>query len=145
MKIEEHILKLRANRRSRGIFKERKAYSNKEQKCYSKTFEFFSGIDQFSESVSLTFKGKDSFSTIPGILMSILLLLLIGSYALYEFYQMIFRLNPSITELSLIRDLREEPEFRPYLNSFGEGNGGFDFAFGSYTKIDPTIAYFEVN
>ena len=58
---------------------------------------------------------------------------------------MIFRLNPKITELNLIRNLDTEPEYQPNLNSFGDGNGGFDFAFGTYTKLDPTIAYLEVN
>jgi hypothetical protein len=77
--------------------------------------------------------------------MSILLFLLIGSFAAYQFYQMIFRLNPKITELNLIRNLDTEPEYYPNLNSFGDGNGGFDFAFGTYTKLDPTIAYLEVN
>ncbi len=69
--------------------------------------------------------------------MSIILLLLIGSFAAYESYQMVFRLNPSISQLSLIRILDQEPEFRPYINSFGDGNGGFDFAFGSGINLDP--------
>ncbi len=58
---------------------------------------------------------------------------------------MIFRLNPNISELNLIRNLDTEPEYQPYLNSFGDENGGFDFAFGTYTKLDPSIAYLEVN
>jgi hypothetical protein len=41
--------------------------------------------------------------------------------------------------------LEDEPEFRPYINSFGDGNGGFDFAFGSGINLDPQIAYFEIN
>jgi hypothetical protein len=58
---------------------------------------------------------------------------------------MIFRLNPAISELNLIRDLEIEPAYQPYLNSFGDGNGGFDFAFGTLSKLDPSIAYLEVN
>lgn len=77
--------------------------------------------------------------------MSIILLLLISSFAAYQFYQMIFRLNPTISELSLIRDLDIETEYRPYINSFGDNNGGFDFAFGTVKKLDPSIAYLEVN
>ena len=58
---------------------------------------------------------------------------------------MILRLNPAISELNLIRDLNTEPAYQPYLNSFGDGNGGFDFAFDTGTQLDPTIAFLEVN
>lgn len=47
MKIEEHVSKLRANRRQRGVFKERKEYSKKDLKWQKKAFKFFSSFDQF--------------------------------------------------------------------------------------------------
>jgi hypothetical protein len=111
MKIEEHLQRLRTNRKLRGAFKERRQYSRSEKKCSKKTFDFFSNFDLFGETVSLTFKGKETYTTLPGIFMSSLLLLLIGSFAAYQFYQMIFRLNPSISELTLIRDFNIEPEY----------------------------------
>ena len=63
--------------------------------------------------------------------MSIILLLLIGSFAAYEFYQMVTKSNPAISQLSLIRTLDDESEFRPYESTFGEKTGGFYFAFGA--------------
>ena len=59
---------------------------------------------------------------------------------------MIFRLNPQIQSLNFIRDLDTEPSFQPYLNSFkADSQGGFDFAFGTSTDLDPRIATYEVN
>lgn len=74
-------------------------------------FNFFSNIDMFGVNVTLTYKGKSSYSTVPGIIISVLLLTLIGSFAVYQFYQMIFGLNPSITQLVLMRDLENETEY----------------------------------
>lgn len=54
-------------------------------------FDFFSKLDMFGVKVALTYKGKHSFSTMPGIVISIILLALIGSFAFYQFYQLIFR------------------------------------------------------
>jgi hypothetical protein len=111
-----------------------------------KLFNFMSGMDMFAEKVQLTYNGKDSFSTLPGIFVSVILLSVIVAFAVYQFYQMVFRLNPQIQALNFIRDLDNEAPFKPYVNSFkSEGEGGFDFAFGSNVNVDPRVATFEVN
>ena len=63
--------------------------------------------------------------------MSIILLLIMSSFAVYEFYLMISKSHPSISQLSLIRTIDDEHEFHPYESTFGEKTGGFEFAFGS--------------
>ena len=57
---------------------------------------------------------------------------------------MVTRTNPTISQLSLIRSLDDETDYRPYASTFGDKVGGFDFAFGSGKKLDPSIASFEV-
>ena len=44
---------------------------------------------------------------------------------------MVTKSNPAISQLSLIRTLDDESEFRPYESTFGGKTGGLDFAFGS--------------
>ena len=74
-------------------------------------FDFFSRLDMFGVKVTLTYKGKTSYSTVPGIITSIILLALICSFAAYQFYQMIFGLNPKISQLVLMRDLQYETDY----------------------------------
>ena len=61
---------------------------------------------------------------------------------------MIFKLNPVVSQLVLMRDLSVEDDyFKPYINDFSDENGGFDFAikFHGTHAMDPTIGYIEVN
>jgi len=51
----------------------------------------------FGVNVTLSYKGKQSYSTIPGIVASLILLAIIGSFATYEFYQLILGLNPTVS------------------------------------------------
>ena len=53
-------------------------------------FNFFSNFDMFGVNVTLSYKGKQSYSTVPGIVASLIVLAIIGSFASYEFYQLIF-------------------------------------------------------
>ncbi len=109
-------------------------------------FNLFSKIDMFGVAVTLTYKGRSSHSTVPGIIASILVFALIGSFAVYQFYLMIFGLNPKISELVMMRDLHLEPEYKPYVNDFTHKDDGFDFAIElSEPNLDPKIAYIEVH
>ena len=61
---------------------------------------------------------------------------------------MIFRLNPTVSQMVLLRDLSIEDEpFKPYINDFSDINGGFDFAIGlnGGSGVDPSIGYIEIN
>jgi hypothetical protein len=84
----------------------------------------------FGVNVTLSYKGKQSYSTIPGIIASMIVLLIIGSFASYEFYQLILGLNPSVSQLVLMRDLALEGSYEPFINDFTGSSNGFDFAIG---------------
>jgi hypothetical protein len=73
----------------------------------------------FGVNVTLTYKGKPSYSTVPGIILSFICLAVICSFGAYQFYQMIFGMNPSISQLTLFRDLETEfDDFKPYFNDY---------------------------
>ncbi len=48
-----------------------------------KFYNFMSGFDMFAEKVQLTYDGKDSFSTMPGIFVSVILLAIIMAFAVF--------------------------------------------------------------
>ena len=48
-----------------------------------KIYNFMSGFDMFAEKVQLTYDGKDSFSTMPGIFVSVILLAIIMAFAVF--------------------------------------------------------------
>ena len=78
----------------------------------------------------------------PGIITSLVLLTAITTFTFYEFNLMIFKLNPVISQLVMMRDLSvEHDSFKPYINEFSDDHGGFDFAinFHGMNDIDPTV------
>ena len=93
-------------------------------------FNFFSKFDMFGVNVTLSYKGKQSYSTVPGIVASVIVLAIIGSFATYEFYQLILGLNPTISQQVLMRNLEIEGSYEPYMNNFTDSSTGFDFAIG---------------
>ena len=93
-------------------------------------FNFFSNFDMFGVNVTLSYKGKQSYSTVPGIVASLIVLAIIGSFASYEFYQLILGTNPSVSQLVLMRDLEIEGSYEPFINDFTDSSNGFDFAIG---------------
>ncbi len=88
-------------------------------------------MDLFGEKVNFTFKGRETFPTIPGMTVSVFLLIIIGIFAVNKCIQLVLREDPAITELHLKRDLETESEFKPYVNSFPDTDCAFDFAFGT--------------
>jgi hypothetical protein len=92
---------------------------DQERPLSSILFDLFSKIDMFGVNVTLTYKGKQSYSTVPGIILSVICLSVICSFGAYQTYQMIFGMNPTISQLTLIRDLQHEyNEFKPYYNDY---------------------------
>jgi hypothetical protein len=51
-----------------------------EKKLSKKIFNFFADFDLFGEKVSFTYKGRDKFPTIPGITVSVFLLIVIAIF-----------------------------------------------------------------
>ena len=86
-----YIRKKAANKHMRII------KATREKSFGEKLFKFCSLFDMFGVKVGLTYKGQHSYSTTPGIITSLLLLILISIFAFYQFYQMVFRMNPTIS------------------------------------------------
>ena len=80
-------------------------------------------LDIFGEHINLTYKGRDKFTTLPGALGSLLILITILAFTVFRFYVMVNRLYPTITQQVQMRDLNFEGPYRPQ-------EKGFDFAFG---------------
>lgn len=54
--------------------------------------------DQFGDSVNFEINGHQKFKTIPSGLCSILLMIIIGAYSLYQFSEMLLYGNTLVTE-----------------------------------------------
>ena len=97
----------------------------------------------FGETVKLTYKGKEAFTTTFGSLLSMLILFMIFSFGGFKLFILITRNNPDVSQQSFLRLLDLEPAYTPY-NSTLE-NGGFDFSFGVGKPVDAGIGYYIVN
>ena len=87
-------------------------------------------FDIFGEQIRLTYKGKDTFTTLPGTFLSLLILATILAFTIYRGFILINRINPDVSQQSFLRDLNFEEPFRPQ-------DYGFDFAFGIGYPLDP--------
>ena len=83
-------------KRNKNAFKLRKALAM-ETKCSSQCKETLSSFDMFGESVKLTYKGKETFTTTMGSLLSVVILLMLLSFAGYRFFILITRNNPNVS------------------------------------------------
>ena len=107
----------------------------------------------YGQSISLTYKGEDSFKSPLGTAISIVVLVLLMSFGLYKFIILIYRINPDVSQQILLRDLNLEPDFRPYQEALRGGSSlnentsprAFDFSFGVGRPIPPSIGFFSVN
>ena len=99
--------------------------------------ESFKSIDQFGQSVSLTWNGEDQYKTMLGASVSFILIIIISVYASSKLYGTLLRLDPDVSKVSFIRLPTEEDFYKPQLDSF-------DFAFGLKTHLDPSYGYISV-
>ena len=82
--------------RKKNAFKERKAMQSR-QKCKTMCFEKLSVLDVYGQSISLTYKGEDSFKSPIGTAISILVLVLLMAFGFYKFIILIYRINPDVS------------------------------------------------
>ena len=59
----------------------------------------------------MTYKGRETFTTLPGSLASLFILLTLLSFTVYRFYILVNRLNPNISQTIQLRDLNIEPSY----------------------------------
>jgi hypothetical protein len=103
-----------------------------------KCSEGLHSLDIFGEQINLTYKGRETFTTLPGAFGSLIILLTILAFTVFRFYVMVNRLYPTITQQTQMRDLNFEEPYRPQ-------DKGFDFAFGLGAPLDPSYGTFSVN
>jgi hypothetical protein len=73
----------------------------------------------FGETVKLTYKGKESFSTTIGSALSMIILFMLASFAGYKLFILVTRHNPAVSQQSFLKDLDSEPPYQPYNDSLG--------------------------
>lgn len=67
-------------------------------KCKTKFKEAISTVDMFGESVKLTYKGKQTFTTTIGSVLSMVILIMLLSFAGYKLFILITRNNPDVSQ-----------------------------------------------
>ncbi|CDW71429.1 UNKNOWN [Stylonychia lemnae] len=108
-----------------------------DQACKKQMRNRFKSIDYFGQSVTFTYNGEDQFKTLFGAAISLVLMIVLLAFGIYKFVYLVNRWNPNVIKTSFLRDLKEEPAFRPQ-------DLGFDFAFGIGEDIPANIGGFTV-
>jgi hypothetical protein len=73
----------------------------------------------FGETVKLTYKGKESFPTTIGSVLSMVILFMLASFSAYKMFILVTRNSPAVSQQSFLKDLDTEPPFLPYNDSLG--------------------------
>ncbi|CDW85794.1 UNKNOWN [Stylonychia lemnae] len=105
--------------------------------CKKQMKDKFKSLDYFGQTVTFTYDGADQFKTTFGASVSLVLILILMLFGVYKFVYLVNRWNPNVIKTSFLRDLKEEPAFRPQ-------DLGFDFAFGIGEEIPANIGKFSV-
>ena len=91
-------------------------------------------MDIYGKNISLTYNGQPTYKTIPGTIASIILFLVVLTYAALKGNILFNKLSPTVTKDSFFNDLDTAGSFDPF-------NYNFDIAFGTGELLDPTLAY----
>ena len=70
-------------------------------------------LDLFGEQVNMTYKGRDTFTTLPGSLASLIILMIVLAFTGYRLDILVGRKHPNVTEQILMKDLNLEEPYRP--------------------------------
>ncbi|TNV83870.1 hypothetical protein FGO68_gene6300 [Halteria grandinella] len=130
-------------KRGDTIFAQRKAMLRM-KKCTNTCKSSLGELDLYGQEVKLTYKGKESFATMPGTIVSIVIIAILLAFSAFKLFILTNRINPNISQQSFLRNLQEEEEFRPYESDPSLTTGKFDIAFGISQPLDPTIGYYVV-
>ena len=61
----------------------------------------------------MTYKGRDTFTTLPGSIISLIIIVIVLAITVFKFIDLIYRQNPQISQQIQLRDLDLEVPFRP--------------------------------
>ena len=71
--------------------------------CKKQVKESFKSIDLFGQQINLTWNGEDEYKTTIGATLSTAVWVVMLTYSIMRFTEMVSRDNPSIGKYSLIR------------------------------------------
>ena len=86
--------------------------------------DFIRGLDSFGINIKMTYEGQESYKTLFGAILSILVGLVIFSFFSYKLMIMLNRMDARTSKESFIRNLQLEPPLFAHKE-------GFNFAFTS--------------
>lgn len=101
-------------------------------------------LDRFAHVPSLNFKGRTKISTVPGLIVTVLLTSILFWYSVKKFIDLVTRANPTVNELEIQRYFNDDDTLD--LNEIG-----FKIAFGisdyhtSRNLVDPDYLQFKVS
>lgn len=98
----------------------------------------FKGLDIYGQKIQLTYKGKNSFKTTPGAIVSLLVLMTMTAFLSSKLLILFNKSNPNVSKQNYIMDLDKAPVVNPQ-------DYGFEFAFGLNKSFDSTIGSLNVN
>ena len=81
--------------------KEQSFFKDVRKKCS----ESLHSRDMFGEQIKLTYKGRDTFTTFPGSLISLIIIIIVTAITAFKLIDLIYRQNPSINQQIQMRDL----------------------------------------
>jgi hypothetical protein len=68
------------------------------RRCSESFRDALGEFDLYGQEVKLTYKGKESYSTMPGLLVSLFIILVLLSFAGFKLYILSNRINPNISQ-----------------------------------------------
>ena len=92
----------------------------------------------YGEQIALTYKGESQFKSMPGAIVTCLVLVTLLAFASYRLFILTTRLDPDVSKQSFIQDLDIEPAM--ILDDYG-----FNLAFGLKNPLEPSVGSFVVN
>jgi hypothetical protein len=86
-------------------------------------------LDMFGINIKMTYEGYDSFKTLFGAIISIMVGVILVSFFTYKALIMFNRLDAKTSKQSFIKNLHDEPPF--YLHKYG-----FSLAFTAQNPVE---------
>ena len=113
-------------------------FHTRKEGCGRSTKSLFKSIDIYGEQIRLSYQGKNTFTTSPGAIVTLLVVAMTLAYGIYRAYILMTLNGTNVSNQSYLYDLTQLDPYTP--NDYG-----FDIAFGVGGALDPTIGFLTVN
>ncbi|TNV83771.1 hypothetical protein FGO68_gene3547 [Halteria grandinella] len=106
--------------------------TSKQDKCTHKFTSILRSQDLFGEHVEFTYKGKRSYQTTIGAVVSLLVKVILTIFIIYEFYVIFSRKHPGVSVKRIMLAGSLDPKV--HLHGWNPRDRGFDVAFQLLTR-----------